>query len=121
MIVRDVFRPAPIRGATARLGRAASGWPRGPAPAVHDVPIRVEECTMIRSFRWPLLTGALAAAVAAGRYSGLPTAQGQPASGATAIPKELTSYRDVVKQVLPAVVTIESKAKAKKGEATTRR
>jgi len=76
---------------------------------------------MTRSFRWPLLTVALAAAVAAGRYSGLPAAQGQPASGGAAIPKELTSYRDVVKQVLPAVVSIESKAKAKKGEATIRR
>jgi serine protease Do len=31
----------------------------------------------------------------------------------TAIPKELTSYRDVVKKVLPAVVSIEGRVKAK--------
>ena len=30
------------------------------------------------------------------------------------IPKELTSYRDIVKKVVPAVVSIESKAKAKR-------
>jgi len=29
-----------------------------------------------------------------------------------AVPRELTSYRDIVKQVLPAVVSIESRAKA---------
>jgi serine protease Do len=33
----------------------------------------------------------------------------------------MTSYRGVVKQVLPAVVSIESKLKAKKGETTARR
>jgi serine protease Do len=36
--------------------------------------------------------------------------QGQ-APTPTAIPKEMTSYRDVVKKVLPAVVSIDSKAK----------
>ena len=40
--------------------------------------------------------------------------QGQPAA-AVAIPRELTSYRDVVKQVVPAVVSIESRAKARPG------
>jgi serine protease Do len=35
------------------------------------------------------------------------------APAATAIPKEMTSYRDVVKKVLPAVVSIESRVKAK--------
>jgi serine protease Do len=41
--------------------------------------------------------------------------QGQtPAT--TPIPKELTSYRDVVKKVLPAVVSIESKAKVIKAK-----
>ena len=37
--------------------------------------------------------------------------QPQPA----ALPRELTSYRDVVKRVLPAVVSIETRAKAKPG------
>jgi serine protease Do len=37
-------------------------------------------------------------------------AEGGPA--ATAIPKEMASFRDVVKKVLPAVVSIESQAKA---------
>jgi serine protease Do len=53
--------------------------------------------------------------VALGRYVGQPAAQGQlPA--AAAIPRELTSYRDVVKQVLPAVVSIEAKLKPQKAE-----
>src|SRR5581483_6706650 len=37
--------------------------------------------------------------------------QGQPAP-APAIPRELTSYRDVVKRVLPAVVSVEAKRQA---------
>ena len=36
------------------------------------------------------------------------------AEPAPAIPKELTSYRDIVKKVLPAVVSIEAKGKARK-------
>jgi serine protease Do len=53
---------------------------------------------------------------AAGSFILGPILHGQtPASTpvATGIPKELTSYRDVVKEVLPAVVSIESKTKAK--------
>jgi serine protease Do len=42
--------------------------------------------------------------------------QGQ-APTPTPIPKELTSYRDVVKKVLPAVVSIEAKAKVIKAKA----
>jgi serine protease Do len=38
---------------------------------------------------------------------------GKPAPTAPAIPGEMTSYRDVVKKVLPAVVSIEARAKAK--------
>jgi serine protease Do len=38
--------------------------------------------------------------------------EGQPPT-APAVPRELTSFRDVVKKVLPAVVSIESKAKPK--------
>src|SRR2546429_6009066 len=37
--------------------------------------------------------------------------QGQQPLAPPATPKELTSYRDIVKGVLPAVVSIESKAK----------
>src|SRR5262249_22016359 len=53
-----------------------------------------------------LVLGGLAGAFLAG-----PLLKGQ-APTVPAIPKELTSYRDVVKKVLPAVVSIESKAKA---------
>jgi len=52
-----------------------------------------------------LVLGGLAGAFLAG-----PLLNGQ-APVAPAIPKELTSYRDVVKKVLPAVVSIESQAK----------
>jgi serine protease Do len=55
----------------------------------------------------------LAGGVAAGRWVGQSEAQGQLPAGAAA-PRELTSYRDVVKQVLPAVVSIEAKAKIRK-------
>ncbi len=40
---------------------------------------------------------------------------GQPAQPLPALPRELTSYRDVVKRVLPAVVSIETRAKNKLG------
>jgi len=40
-----------------------------------------------------------------------PVVQAQP-NPAPAIPRELTSYRDIVKKVLPAVVSIDAKAKA---------
>ncbi|HEX4590269.1 MAG TPA: trypsin-like peptidase domain-containing protein [Gemmataceae bacterium] len=76
---------------------------------------------MTRSFRWPLLTAALAGGLVAGRYVGLPATHGQTAPTAHAIPRELTSYRDVVKQVLPAVVSIEAKSKPKKAEGPTAR
>jgi len=53
-----------------------------------------------------LLVGGSAGTFVAGRLL-----QGQ-APVATVIPKEMTSYRDVVKKMLPAVVSIESQAKA---------
>src|SRR5262245_46983732 len=53
-----------------------------------------------------LVLGGLAGAFLAG-----PLLKGQ-APAVPAFPKELSSYRDVVKKVLPAVVSIESKAKA---------
>ncbi len=40
--------------------------------------------------------------------------QGPPVVAAPAIPKELGSYRDIVKKVLPAVVSIEAQATGKK-------
>jgi serine protease Do len=43
------------------------------------------------------------------------------AAVAPAIPKELTSYRDIVKKVLPAVVSIEARAKPVKMKAPARR
>jgi serine protease Do len=52
-----------------------------------------------------LVVGGLAGAVLTG-----PMLQGQ-APGVPATPKEMTSYREVVKQVLPAVVSIEARAK----------
>jgi serine protease Do len=54
-------------------------------------------------------------------YVGQPLLQGRPADDAlgakrpqapdAALPRELTSYRDVVKRVLPAVVSVESQAR----------
>jgi serine protease Do len=76
---------------------------------------------MTRSFRWPLLAAALVGGVVAGRYVGLPTAHGDAVAAHTAIPAELTSYRDVVKQVLPAVVSIEAKEKPAKTQETNSR
>ena len=51
-----------------------------------------------------------------GTYVGQTVLQGQPAApasrpAATGLPAELVSYRDIVKKVLPAVVSIESQAK----------
>jgi serine protease Do len=72
---------------------------------------------MTRSIRWPMLAVCLGVGLAAGRYVELPTVQGDSTVVASAIPAEMTSYRGVVKQVLPAVVSIESKVKPKKSEA----
>src|SRR6516225_1845259 len=72
---------------------------------------------MFRSARWPILVVCLVGGVAVGRWAGQPSAQGQLAPAAPPIPRELTSYRDVVRQVLPAVVSIESKAKPRRQEA----
>jgi serine protease Do len=61
-----------------------------------------------RSF---LLVAVLAAFAAGGYFMGTHT-QGQvSAPAAPSVAKELTSYRDLVKKVLPAVVSIESKSK----------
>jgi serine protease Do len=57
-----------------------------------------------------LVLGAMLGAFLAG-----PLLQGQ-APVAPAIPRELTSYRDIVKKLLPAVVSIESRAKVAPAE-----
>ena len=56
-----------------------------------------------------LLVACLVLGGAVGGFGARSALQGQIAT--PAIPKELTSYRDIVKGVLPAVVSIESKAK----------
>src|SRR5262245_45794659 len=68
---------------------------------------------MLRSFRWPAMAVALAGGVMIGRWTELSPVQGQPVTPVV-IPAELTSYREVVRRVLPAVVSIESKSKPKK-------
>jgi serine protease Do len=60
--------------------------------------------------RWPVVTVALLSVGALlGGLAGHSFLKGQ-APVTTPVPKELTSYRDVVKKVLPAVVSIEGKA-----------
>src|SRR5436309_9876430 len=63
--------------------------------------------------RVPLvLCGMLLGGVVA-TFAGRQVLQGQaPVAPAPVIPKELTSYRDIVKKVLPGVVSVESRAKA---------
>lgn len=66
---------------------------------------------MSRSKSYVLAAGCLLVGLAIGTLVYQPILHGQVARQATAIPKELTSYRDVAKKVLPAVVSIETKAK----------
>ena len=64
-----------------------------------------------------LLTGGLVGSVVT-----LPLLRGQGKTpAAVAVPKELTSYRDVVKHVLPAVVSIEPRAAARPRQPAPRR
>jgi len=67
---------------------------------------------MVRTARWPVFVVCLLAGGAAGTFVANPLLRGQVHSSPVA-PKELTSYRDVVKQVVPAVVSIESRTKPK--------
>src|SRR5438045_504800 len=59
--------------------------------------------------RWPVVAAFVALSGLAGVFVG-PTLQGQATRSQTA-PKELTSYREVVKRVLPAVASVESRPK----------
>src|SRR5438445_3936585 len=67
---------------------------------------------MLRS-RWPI---ALVCLIVGGLAGGLVTTTGLhgQALAPPAVPKELTSYREIAKSVLPAVVSIESKPTTKK-------
>jgi serine protease Do len=74
--------------------------------------------------RVSLLVGCLVLGAVIGTFVTGPLLKGEgPAGGAVAvaIPKELSSYRDVVKQVLPAVVSIEARAKVLKAKGPRRR
>lgn len=70
--------------------------------------------------RWSLILACLVLGVAVGVLVGRPLLQGQPIV-APAIPKELTSYRDIVKRILPAVVSIETHPKVPKTRQNRRR
>ncbi len=72
--------------------------------------------------RWPIAAVCLIAGLLLGGAAGRSLLKGQ-APIATAVPRELTSYRDVVKKVLPGVVSIEAKSRsvADKAKAPRRR
>ena len=63
--------------------------------------------------RWSFAIVTLIVGFAAGSTLVGSLSQGQPQPAP--LPRELTSYRDVVKRILPAVVSIETRAKAKPG------
>lgn len=65
---------------------------------------------MNKTARWSLLVACLLIGGIVGSYVGGPLLRGQ-GTPPPAFPKELTSFRTVVKNVLPAVVSIEAKAK----------
>ncbi len=66
------------------------------------------------SRRIPVALACLAAGALAGTVALSPLLHSQQApQAAPALPREITSYRDVVKAVLPAVVSIDAKAKPK--------
>jgi len=66
---------------------------------------------MKRTSRWTLAVCCLVAGAVGGFFlNERLTLQAQPAAKAIpAVPKELTSYRDIVKTIVPAVVSIEAK------------
>jgi serine protease Do len=65
---------------------------------------------MARSAQWTLSAVGLLGLGAIGGYIAVPALQGQ-AVPATNVPKEHGSYRDIVKRVLPGVVSIDSRIK----------
>lgn len=60
--------------------------------------------------RWSLVLSCLLVGGLAGSFVAAPLLKGDP-KAIPAIPKELTSYRDIVKTVLPAVVSIQTRVK----------
>ena len=70
---------------------------------------------MARGSRSALAVGCLALGLVAGAFlnPAVRPAQAEPRAVA-AVPPELTSYRDIVKDVVPAVVSIEPRAKARR-------
>src|SRR6516164_5137238 len=72
--------------------------------------------------RWSVPVLCLVLGLGTGSFVASPLLLGQN-PGTPAVPKELTSYRDVVKKVLPAVVSIEGRVakKAKTDSQTPRR
>jgi serine protease Do len=61
--------------------------------------------------RWSLAVACLALGGLCAAFVAGPSLRGQPPAAPAPV-KELTSYRDIVKKVLPAVVSIESRVKA---------
>jgi serine protease Do len=61
--------------------------------------------------RWPLALALLTAGALLGAVVTTTQLKGQAPVTTTPIPKDLTSYREIVKRVLPAVVSVESKAR----------
>jgi serine protease Do len=70
--------------------------------------------------RIPLVVGCLVLGAVAGTFLAGPLLQGQGPAAAP-FPKDLASYRDVVKKVLPAVVSIESRPKVVKAKQSAKR
>src|SRR4051812_4849280 len=93
-------------------------YPPRPCPA--SVPLmrkarRASQSGGMRNVkRFPLLLSILIAGAVVGGFAAHSFLQGQ-AAPLPAVPKELTSYRDIVKQVLPAVVSIEARALERAG------
>src|SRR5947209_198105 len=77
-----------------------------------ETPVRLTSSGgLLHMKRCSLILGCLLLGGILGTYVAAPLLQGQAPREGALVPKELTSYRDVVKQVLPAVVSIESRAK----------
>jgi serine protease Do len=74
----------------------------------------MEVIRMRSKHQWPILSAVLVTGIAVG--AAVPTIHGQFADPPVSVPRDLPSYRDVVKKVLPAVVSIEPKIKIKKNE-----
>jgi len=70
--------------------------------------------------RWSVTIAALVVGALAGSYLVGPLLHGQQAAAPPALPKEMTSYRDIVKRVMPAVVSIDTQGKITRTKANVR-